>query len=112
MARFASRQQDPDVTARAPLETLLVGLVDFAGLFPPAALPMSDAVRQFAEYRAGPTAVSLGRFVVPVGRLGELAAQTWASAAGAPGSSAPTGRQVVPSVVAQTWASAGAQVPT
>ena len=33
------------------LERLLEGLVDYAGLFPPAALPMDAAMRNYATYR-------------------------------------------------------------
>lgn len=46
-------------------ETLLTRLIDYAGLFPPAALPMAEAVRKYAAYRAGEYAWMLGRFVVP-----------------------------------------------
>lgn len=55
------------------LSTLLAGLVDYAGLFPPAALEMPDAVREYAGYRSGTHAWMLGRFVVPVAQLGEFA---------------------------------------
>lgn len=51
---------------------LLAGLVDYAGLFPPAALDLGPAVRHFAGYRTGPDAWMLGRFVVPASRLEEL----------------------------------------
>jgi hypothetical protein len=54
------------------LRSLLAGSIDYAGLFPPAALDMATAVRQYAEHRAGPDAWALGRFVVPAARLGEL----------------------------------------
>ena len=54
------------------LRTLLAGSIDYAGLFPPAALDMATAVRSYAEYRAGPDAWALGRFVVPASRLAEL----------------------------------------
>ena len=58
----------------ASLRALLDGLVDYAGLFPPASLAMAEAVRRYAEYRAGPHGWVLGRFVVPVARLGEFEA--------------------------------------
>ena len=51
---------------------LLAGLVDYAGLFPPAGLDMATAVRNYAGYRAGDHAWMLGRFVAPVARLNEL----------------------------------------
>lgn len=55
------------------IPVLLDGLVDYAGLFPPAALPMRDAVARYATYRTGPHRAMLGRFVVPAARLDELA---------------------------------------
>lgn len=71
--------------ARA-IAALLDGLVDFAGLFPPAAMPMPSAVAAYARYFTGPDRAKLGRFVVPVVRLGELAAAVDALPAGsAPG---------------------------
>lgn len=51
---------------------LLEGLIDYAGLFPPAQLDMQAAVRNFAEYRAGRDAWALGRFIVPSARLDEF----------------------------------------
>lgn len=61
------------MSAPRALDRLLEGLVDYAGLFPPAALAMPEAVARYAAYRAGPHRAMLGRFVVPVARLGELA---------------------------------------
>lgn len=52
--------------------TLLSGIVDYAGLFPPAKLDMPAAVRNYAAYLAGPHAWMLGRFIVPVARLDEF----------------------------------------
>lgn len=54
------------------LRSLLTGLVDYAGLFPPAGLPMPEAVRLYDAYRRGRSAWALGRFVVPVARLAEF----------------------------------------
>ena len=51
---------------------LLSGLVDYAGLFPPTALDMSSAVRNYEAYRRGPHAWMLGRLIVPASRLGEF----------------------------------------
>jgi hypothetical protein len=51
------------------LRALLAGLVDYAGLFPPAALNMESAVRQYAAYSASDQAWMLGRFVVPAAHL-------------------------------------------
>src|SRR5262245_11221266 len=54
------------------LAVLLAESIDYAGLFPPAALPMETTVANYARYRAGPEAWALGRLVVPVARLAEL----------------------------------------
>ena len=59
----------PVTTVRA----LVRRLVDYAGLFPPASLSMQAATRCYASHLASPEAWMLGRFVVPVERLGELA---------------------------------------
>ena len=55
------------------LRALLLGIVDYAGLFPPAALPMAEAAAEYASRLRGPEAFMLGRFVVTAGRLPELA---------------------------------------
>ena len=60
-------------TASPALRALVAGLVDYAGLFPPAALSMSAATTAYAEYLASADAWMLGRFVVPAARLEELA---------------------------------------
>jgi hypothetical protein len=57
------------------LRTLLAGLIDYGGLFPPAGLDMAHATRNYAAYRAGPHAWALGRFIVPAARLSELDSQ-------------------------------------
>ncbi len=54
------------------LRDLLLGLIDYAGLFPPAALDMRTAMRKYAEYREREYRWALGRFVVPVARLDEF----------------------------------------
>lgn len=68
------------------VHTLLHSLIDYAGLFPPAELGMTAAVASYASYRAGEHCWALGRFVVPVARLGEFerAAEPCLPAAGAP----------------------------
>ncbi len=53
------------------LRTLVTGVVDYAGLFPPASLLMDVAVANYAAYRASDDNWMLGRFVVPVSRLDE-----------------------------------------
>jgi hypothetical protein len=64
------------VTSRPPspsIRVLVAGLVDYAGLFPPAGRSMPDAVEEYAAHLASPDAWMLGRFVVPTARLEELA---------------------------------------
>jgi hypothetical protein len=53
------------------LRSLLKGLIDYAGLFPPAGLGMDAAVRNYANYISGEYAWMLGRFIVPATRLAE-----------------------------------------
>jgi len=55
------------------LRAFLSGIIDYAGLFPPAAKDMTAAVSEYAKHRAGPDADLLGRFVVPVAKFNELA---------------------------------------
>ncbi|HTP31089.1 MAG TPA: hypothetical protein VMJ75_02880 [Candidatus Acidoferrales bacterium] len=54
------------------LRILLNGLIDYAGLFPPASLDMPAALRNYAAYRKGEYAWMLGRFVVPAARVNEV----------------------------------------
>jgi hypothetical protein len=54
------------------LHTLLEGLIDYAGLFPPASLDMQAAVRNYSGYRESDEAWMLGRFVVPARQLAEF----------------------------------------
>ncbi|HEX3660920.1 MAG TPA: hypothetical protein VHU89_05790 [Acidobacteriaceae bacterium] len=55
-------------------EALLGRIVDYAGLFPPAALDMATAVRDYQEYLGGEHGWMLGSFVVSAPRLEEFAA--------------------------------------
>ena len=56
----------------ASLRALIEQLIDYAGLFPPAALSMEKAVENYASYLQGEHHWALGRFIVPVARLSEL----------------------------------------
>jgi len=53
-------------------EAALSGLIDYAGLYPPAALDIHAAVRNYLGYLEQKHAWVLGRFIVDVGRLDEL----------------------------------------
>jgi len=57
---------------KTALRALLAERIDYAGLFPPAALSMADAVANFASYRESADAWALARFVLPVVRLEEF----------------------------------------
>src|SRR5512133_3744673 len=59
---------------KASLRALLAERIDYAGLFPPSALPMAEAVANFASYRESADAWALARFVLPVVRLEEFEA--------------------------------------
>lgn len=52
--------------------SLMAGVVDYAGLFPPAALSMRDALTEYAAAAQREDALLLGRFVVPAARIAEL----------------------------------------
>jgi hypothetical protein len=54
------------------VKTLLNGLFDYAGMFPPASLPLAEALREYLGHQAEPDAWMVGPFVIPVGKLDEL----------------------------------------
>lgn len=54
------------------IETLLTGLLDYAGLYPPASLGIRSAANNYIEYSRGPHAWALGRFIVNLDRVDEL----------------------------------------
>lgn len=56
----------------ASLRALLANIIDYAGMFPPAQLPMDEAIRNYARYRTEPESWMLGRFICPAARLNEL----------------------------------------
>lgn len=55
-------------------------LIDYAGLFPPAALSMREAAVEYQRWQTSEYAWMVGRFVCPVGRLNELARESEAVA--------------------------------
>jgi hypothetical protein len=71
-----------------PLRILLAGLVDYAGLYPPAKLDMAPAAEAFAHAKRGPHNAILGRFICPASRLKEFSK---AAAALMPGTYATSG---------------------
>ena len=54
------------------IRALIAGGIDYAGLFPPAALDMKTVVRNYAQYASGEDSWALGRLIVPVSRLPEF----------------------------------------
>lgn len=54
------------------VRSLLSGIVDYAGLFPPSMLSMPVAVSNYASYKNSDYNWILGRFVVPAARLDEF----------------------------------------
>lgn len=54
------------------VDALLAGLVDYAGLFPPASEDMRPALESYASYFQGADRKALGRFIVPISRVKEL----------------------------------------
>ena len=66
---------DTETKTAVPAEStrvLLAGMIDYAGLFPPSQLAMSEAVLNYATYRASNYSWMLGRFVIPAARLDEF----------------------------------------
>ena len=66
------------------LQAFMEGLIDYAGLFPPARLELDTAIRNYAKYKGEDDAWMLGRFIIPVGRLAELDAYARLFAEGRP----------------------------
>jgi hypothetical protein len=60
-----------DITTSQPhsLRVMLGGSIDFAGLFPPARLPLDQAASDFARFREEEDAWMLATFVIPAGRI-------------------------------------------
>src|SRR5262245_38742298 len=56
------------------VNAFLAGIIDYAGLFPPALLPLQQAMTNYLRYRSCAESWMLGRFICPAARLKELAA--------------------------------------
>lgn len=66
--------ESPNTLLTPTLRALLLNIIDYAGMFPPADLSLDEAIRNYAHYRHGRESWMLGRFVIPVGRLDDLTA--------------------------------------
>jgi hypothetical protein len=60
------------ISRRDARRSALTALIDYAGLFPPAALSMREAVDEYRAARGGPDGWIVDRFICPAGRLEEL----------------------------------------
>lgn len=54
------------------LRILLTSIVDYAGLFPPAALDLPTTLTKWRQHITGPNAWMLGRLIIPAAKLGEF----------------------------------------
>jgi hypothetical protein len=54
------------------LYCFLYKIIDYAGLFPPASLPLEDAIRNYIQYRTMPEKWMLSRFIIPATKLRDL----------------------------------------
>lgn len=54
------------------LRALLGNLIDYAGMFPPASLPLEAALSNYKRYRTGARSWMLGRFVISAAELDTL----------------------------------------
>ncbi len=61
-----------DSTSKESVRAILSEIIDYAGLFPPSELSMSEAVINYATYKNSNYNWMLGRFVVPLRRLPEF----------------------------------------
>lgn len=66
--------ESPQSLLTPPLRSLLSDIIDYAGLFPPADLPLRESLDNYAHYRRDPEHWMLARFVIPVSRLDDLTA--------------------------------------
>lgn len=54
------------------IQNFVERIVDYAGLFPPAALPLSEVIENYASYSRGEYSWMLGRLILPAARLEEF----------------------------------------
>lgn len=56
------------------LKAFMRGIIDYAGLFPPAELPLDTAIHNYMQYRGESDSWILSRFIIPASQLHELEA--------------------------------------
>ena len=54
------------------LRALLSHLIDYAGLYPPAGLPLEEVLERYRRYQVSPESWMLNRLVLPAAKLGEV----------------------------------------
>ncbi len=57
---------------RKSLQAFMKGIIDYAGLFPPAKLPLDEAIHNYARYKKSSDEWMLDRFIIPAAKLGDL----------------------------------------
>ncbi|MGA9585450.1 MAG: hypothetical protein WBQ95_08995, partial [Terracidiphilus sp.] len=55
-----------------PIETLIAGLFDYAGLYPPATLDLRSAANNYLDYTRSKHSSALGRFIISFDHIDEL----------------------------------------
>ena len=50
----------------------MTGLIDYAGLFPPAQLPFDEAISNYSAYQTDPMGWIVPRFILPASRINEI----------------------------------------
>ena len=68
----STTQSRTSAAVSSGVHAFLSGLIDYAGLFPPARLSLDEAVPNYAAYQQSEDAWMLSRFICPAGRLREL----------------------------------------
>jgi hypothetical protein len=64
-----TRNEFPVDEEMSAIASLLDGLIDYAGLYPPVSLDMGSAVRSYLEYGRGAHSQALGRFIIDLSRV-------------------------------------------
>jgi hypothetical protein len=62
------------IATKTAINALIEGLIDYAGLYPPATLSVRSAVENYRRYRREKHSLALGRFIVDVNKTDELGA--------------------------------------
>jgi len=56
------------------LQALLGNIIDYAGMYPPAELPLTESLRNYIKYKQGRESWIVNRFVCPANKISELEA--------------------------------------